>query len=134
VFVLFAVISFFFVQRKGVDSDEKFTRAYNRGYAGFSEANEKSWKGPFKFVCMADTQLGMATQDKDWVSEVEFMRKAVRHINTIRPRFVVVCGDLINAYPTKVELQVSQTADFKMVASEIRDDIPLVCVCGNHGT
>lgn len=100
-----------------------------------SERDEKDWNGAFKFVCMADTQLGMATQDKEWEKECEFMRKAIRHVNEIKPRFVVVCGDLVNAYPhTEGRVQELQAADFKKVASEIDESIPLVCVCGNHGT
>jgi serine/threonine-protein phosphatase CPPED1 len=31
--------------------------------------------------------------------EVEMMKAAIAHINRLRPRFVIVCGDLVNAYP-----------------------------------
>jgi len=62
------------------------------------------------------------------------MRRAVAHVNRLKPRFVVVCGDLVNAMPeTKPAEQAAQVKEFKDIARLIDDDIALVCVCGNHG-
>lgn len=87
------------------------------------------------------------------------IRLAVEHINRLRPAFVIVCGDLTNAYPDKgpseAEAQVSavaprashvfaadkchasrqqvrEVADFKAAMAQVDEAIPLVCVCGNH--
>lgn len=84
-------------------------------------------------------------------------KRAVKCINamTPRPRFVVVCGDLVHAYPWQKPAYgrqvtarardgaltvhahqpalVFQVQDFKRVMARIDPSIPLVCLCGNHG-
>ena len=69
--------------------------------------------------------------------ELEFSRRAVAVINAMSPapKFVVVCGDLVNQYPTvqKGPLgQQRQVKDFKSIFSQVRDDIELLCLCGNR--
>eukprot|EP00189_Rhodosorus_marinus_P008253 CAMPEP_0184752486 /NCGR_PEP_ID=MMETSP0315-20130426/43600_1 /TAXON_ID=101924 /ORGANISM="Rhodosorus marinus, Strain UTEX LB 2760" /LENGTH=284 /DNA_ID=CAMNT_0027231815 /DNA_START=583 /DNA_END=1438 /DNA_ORIENTATION=+ len=69
--------------------------------------------------------------------EVKRVRKAVDAINQLKPSFVIVCGDLINAHRDIYEgleeqTELDQVSTFKAVMSQIHDDIPLVCVCGNH--
>jgi 3',5'-cyclic AMP phosphodiesterase CpdA len=91
---------------------------------------------------LADTQLGMETcftGKSGWQTELELMRVAAAEVNRLRPAFAVVCGDLINEFPPEeagrtasAELREQQTADFKKAFSEIDEDIPLVCLCGNH--
>ena len=64
------------------------------------------------------------------------MAAAVDHINRLRPAFVVVCGDLTNAYPdgghASAEAQVRQVHAYKQAMECVDDEIPLVCICGNH--
>ena len=56
------------------------------------------------------------------------------------PRFVCVCGDLVNAWP-RLQKQTggdanpkaqAQVDDLKDAFQAFREDIPLVCLCGNH--
>jgi len=63
-----------------------------------SDKNE-TFKGNLCFCQLADTQLGMIDRD-DWSSEVKTARMAVDAINKLRPKpaFVIVCGDLVDAY------------------------------------
>lgn len=72
--------------------------------------------------------------DEAYAKELAFAEKSVAHVNSMTPApaFVVVCGDLVNAFPTQTALQQDQVADFKRIFSTIREDIPCVCVCGNH--
>ena len=104
----------------------------------------------FTFVVTADTQFGMTNNNVSWEEEIQYSRAAVRQINALEPRplFCCVCGDLVHMvaeiYTKKKgmsapmtrqacdEIQDRQNKDFKEVWSEIHDDIPLVCVCGNH--
>ena len=70
--------------------------------------------------------------------ELDFSRRAVASINAMSPppRFVVVCGDLVNQYPKTQDGPVGQrrqVADFKEIFSHVREDIRLLCLCGNHG-
>jgi hypothetical protein len=87
--------------------------------------------------------------------ELEMSRKAVAKINALSPRpaFAVVCGDLTNAFPKPLDEAgfgervgawrpaerssllgelAAQVQDFKDIFRELREDVPLVCVCGNH--
>lgn len=91
---------------------------------------------------LADTQLGMQTMftgEAGWDKELELMRLAAAEVNRLRPSFAIVCGDLINEYPTEERGRIAdpekrrkQMADFKEAFSLIDEDIPLVCLCGNH--
>lgn len=128
---------------------DRFLRATNRGFRGLEEATEGEWRGPYNFVQMADTQLGLMkqmkgmqwmryvnsftfgatkglmpipldlnskiTKEQSYETELDYTRRAVRAINALepRPRFVVVCGDLVHAFPKAAAEQESQIADFK---------------------
>ena len=100
------------------------------------DANEQAWTEPWFFAQLADTQFGMFTRDETWEEEKALAARAVERINKIKPKFVVVCGDLVNALPNgpqpKPEAQEAQVQDFKKVMGRIDEDIRLVCVCGNH--
>jgi len=97
---------------------------------------------PFFFMQLADTQLGLEssfTGKTGWDKEIELMRIAAAEVNRLRPAFAIVCGDLINEYPIEEEgrkadpeLRRRQIADYKEVFSLIDEDLPLVCLCGNH--
>lgn len=95
---------------------------------------------PFYFIQAADTQFGMIDnyikrlETPGWSEETKLSEQFVEACNKItglKPKFVVVCGDLVDAWPgtrTKQE----QVAEFKRIFSNLNRDIPLVCVCGNH--
>jgi len=102
-------------------------RAREGRYPGLDPA----WKGPFFFAQLADTQFGMFDKDERWDKETVLFTRAVEHINRLKPRFVIVCGDLVNQ-PAGTPLNGAQVAEFKRIARLIDRRIPLVCVCGNH--
>ena len=85
------------------------------------------WAGPFFFIQMADTQLGMATSNADMATELPLFEEAIRHANRLRPAFVVICGDLIN-----LPMDEEQTAAFHRIAGGLDPSIPLFLVSGNH--
>lgn len=100
---------------------------------------------PFRFVQMADTQLGMeagflGAGNSGWDLERQLAERAARAINRLRPAFAIVCGDLVNEFPPEerrsspadVNLREQQEKDFKAAMSLIDPDIPLLCLCGNH--
>ena len=102
------------------------------------------------FVICSDTQLGISSKNMEWETELEYSRQAVRLINDMSPppRFVCVCGDLIDmeytfeankgyssGFKSKEEcdkVQDQQNEDFKRVWKEVNPDVALVCLCGNH--
>eukprot|EP00658_Telonema_sp_P-2_P041291 TRINITY_DN2951_c0_g1_i3.p1 TRINITY_DN2951_c0_g1~~TRINITY_DN2951_c0_g1_i3.p1 ORF type:complete len:359 (-),score=93.78 TRINITY_DN2951_c0_g1_i3:289-1365(-) len=106
----------------------------------------------------ADTQLGFAADpgwggDGDgatWDQEIALAERLVDCVNALRPkpRFLVVCGDLVHALPPGLKMAneggnptadrytnhanwLRQNSDFKRIMGRL-DGIPLVCVCGNH--
>jgi 3',5'-cyclic AMP phosphodiesterase CpdA len=83
--------------------------------------------GDFFFIQLADTQFGMFTGDRDFAQETANYEFVVSNINRLRPRFVVICGDLIN----KVG-DAAQTAEYLRITSRIDPSIPVYAVPGNH--
>lgn len=114
-----------------VEVDERFTQAANRTFKAFDSQHEQTWQRPFFFLQLADTQYGMFTGNEGFEQEVALAKQAVEHINRLRPRFVIVCGDLTNATPDHARYQ-AQVAQYHQDFSQVDADIPLVCVCGNH--
>lgn len=74
---------------------------------------ERQSSEPFYFVQGADIQLGLKTAYENekkglpaptgryWTEEIELAERAVRCINSLQPppSFLVICGDLCNAFP-----------------------------------
>ena len=133
--------------------------ARDRQLGEHSRAEQGAWRGDFWFAQLADTQIGMLNSfrgpsvhdneanDPDWQRELAMVQLAVAYLNEVRPspRFVIVCGDLIDAWPAESQSSLSavqsrmhqsqrdlQTAALKAAFASVRADIPLVCVCGNH--
>ncbi|KAG8177730.1 hypothetical protein JTE90_026572 [Oedothorax gibbosus] len=114
-------------------------KAENRSLPGFEKDQAGPWEGPFCFIQGADTQFGMIESyiekkvDIAWDKEIVLARQAIAAINamTPRPRFFVICGDLIDAMPS-TKYRKAQENDFIRIFKELHPDIPLVCVCGNH--
>mmetsp|Transcript_26437 Transcript_26437/g.54758 ORF Transcript_26437/g.54758 Transcript_26437/m.54758 type:complete len:593 (+) Transcript_26437:19-1797(+) len=102
------------------------------------------------FVVCSDTQLGISSKNREWETELEYSRRAIRMINAMDPppRFVCVCGDLIDmeytfeerkgykdGFGSKEEcdaVQDRQNEDFQEVWSHLREDVAICCLCGNH--
>lgn len=113
------------------EANGRFTQAENRTFKAFDPQHEKTWKRPFFFIQLADTQYGMFSGDKGFEQEAALVQRTVEHINRLRPRFVIVCGDLTNATPEHARYR-AQVTQYQKDFSKVDEDIPLVCVCGNH--
>ena len=111
--------------------NERFTQAANRTFTAFDRQHERTWQHSFFFLQLADTQYGMFTGNKGFEQEAALAKQAVEHINRLRPRFVIVCGDLTNATPEQARYR-AQVAQYHQDFSKVDAEIPLVCVCGNH--
>lgn len=74
----------------------------------------------FSVVQLCDTQLGMGGYEHD----VKTFRLAVKHINSINPDLVIVCGDLVN------ESTNDSFADFQEIRSTLT--VPCYVAPGNH--
>lgn len=104
----------------------------------YENESKQDFVEPFYFIHAADTQFGLIDRylkklDKPgWDEEKELSEMLVLACNTIepKPKFIIICGDLIDAYPHLGELKRMQINDLKKIFSKL--NIPLVCVCGNH--
>src|SRR6476659_6504922 len=81
---------------------------------------------PF-FLQMSDPQFGMYAGNKDFQQETINFEFAISTANRLRPRFVVICGDLINQAGN-----VAQAAEFHRIAAKLDPAIKLYNVAGNH--
>lgn len=68
-----------------------------------------------------------------WAKEIELTRRTIAAANRMQPppKFLVICGDLVDAMPGDPDRPL-QVTDLKKVLQGLDNTIPLVCVCGNH--
>lgn len=75
---------------------------------------------PFRFVQLCDPQLGMGGYEAD----KKRFAAAVEKINSLKPDFVAVCGDLVQ------DANDASFADYVMIRDKL--DVPYYEVSGNH--
>jgi len=79
------------------------------------------------FAVLSDPQFGMFAKDKTFAQETANLEFVVANLNRLHPRFVVICGDLVNRTADPAEI-----AEYKRVVHELDPSIPLYYVAGNH--
>jgi serine/threonine-protein phosphatase CPPED1 len=82
---------------------------------------------PFFFVQLADPQLGMFADNKDFAQETTNLEFAVAAINRLHPAFVVVSGDMLNRPG-----DTAQIREYQRIMSRVATNIPVYPVVGNH--
>eukprot|EP00439_Symbiodinium_sp_Y106_P000597 s9259_g1.t1 len=74
--------------------------------------------------------------DRSWEEERAMLSLAVQHINKLKPRFLLVSGDMSNAWPVGPQADAKAAAKqvnaVKEVLREVDSSIPIVLVAGNH--
>jgi len=115
--------------------------ASDRQFPELTKETEGTWQENFIFIQAADTQFGLIDnwagnppETRVWDEEIKLTKEAIKRANEMspRPKFFVVCGDLVDDGPGQDMHQHAQQRDFKKVFQELKNEIPLVCVCGNH--
>ena len=81
----------------------------------------------FFFFQMSDTQFGFFNRDKDYIQDSMNFEQAISETNRLRPKFVIVTGDLVN-----IPGDSMQIAAYKSVAKKLDPSIPLYNLPGNH--
>lgn len=80
----------------------------------------------YSFIQMSDPQLGFGEQSGFAEGEA-LLKKMVEVVNTYRPSFVIVTGDMTNSSRNE-----SQYKAYRKLMSMISPDIPVYHVPGNH--
>lgn len=88
---------------------------------------QSEWKGPFFFIQAADTQFGMIEgylekkPDPKWDKEIVLTRQAIAAVNRMnpKPRFFVVCGDLVDAMPGTTTYRANRWRDRAVLRSPL---------------
>ena len=75
---------------------------------------------PFTFVQLCDPQIGFG----DYQADLSRLERAIAQVNTRRPDFVVICGDLVNRPDEK------SFRDFQAARRTL--EAPSYCAPGNH--
>lgn len=128
---LVALILVFAMVEGELDPEPRFTQAQNREFPGLTQDQEGRWDGPYFFIQMADPQLGLFTGNKGFEKETELAELAVRHVNRLKPRFVIVCGDMTQATPGQRRYR-TQLKEFRRIFRQVDPTIPLLLLPGNH--
>lgn len=123
----------------GESSVEFRIRTSQRRHLDLDQADQSQWLGAFHFVQAADSQFGMIDSythkrvEPGWEEEKELCERLVAACNAMqpKPKFLIICGDLADAWPG-TELRQRQVSEFKRIFAKLDAKIPLVCVCGNH--
>jgi serine/threonine-protein phosphatase CPPED1 len=79
------------------------------------------------FLQMSDPQFGMYSENRDFAQETVNFEFAIATANRLRPKFVVICGDLINQAGNG-----AQAAEYQRIAAKLNPAIKLYNVAGNH--
>lgn len=82
---------------------------------------------PWFFAVLSDPQMGMYSKDQNFTQETANFEFAIANLNRLHPRFVVICGDLVNRTGDAAEI-----AEYKRILRELNPSIPVYYVAGNH--
>ena len=106
----------------------------------FNLEQNSEWIKNFTFIHATDPQFGLIayrTNESDayshWEEELSLLHTAIDEWNHLKPSFIVITGDLVNAFPSiSPELRRKQLDDLKHELSRIDTNIPFVLLSGNH--
>jgi len=82
---------------------------------------------PWFFAVLADPQFGMYAKDKNFTQETANFEFVIANLNRLHPRFIVICGDLVNRTGDPAEI-----AEYKRILKELDPSIRVYNVAGNH--
>ncbi|HSU31414.1 MAG TPA: metallophosphoesterase [Bryobacteraceae bacterium] len=82
---------------------------------------------PWFFAIMSDPQFGMYAKDQNFIQETANFEFAIANANRLRPKFLVVTGDLVN-----LRGDSRQIAEYKRLLQKVDPGIPVYSVPGNH--
>lgn len=82
---------------------------------------------PFFIIQLTDPQMGFISGNQGVDEEIELYTKAVKFVNKVKPKFVVITGDFVNNRTDTLQINA-----FKQITSTIKKKIPVYLIPGNH--
>jgi 3',5'-cyclic AMP phosphodiesterase CpdA len=76
---------------------------------------------------MSDPQFGMYANNENFIQETANFEFAIANATRLKPKFIVICGDLINKAADPAQL-----AEFHRISAKLDQGIDLHLVAGNH--
>mmetsp|Transcript_39154 Transcript_39154/g.85401 ORF Transcript_39154/g.85401 Transcript_39154/m.85401 type:complete len:334 (+) Transcript_39154:35-1036(+) len=110
--------------------------AHFREIPRLGRAANGTWGESFEFLVVADPQLGMRNMDTTRApdeEEEQYLAQTVAFANAVKPRFVVVVGDLVDRHAVEGEEHFRTQADalYKHL-DQVHNDVPVLFLPGNH--
>eukprot|EP00752_Nemacystus_decipiens_P011698 g10381.t1 len=107
-----------------------------REYLGLDWETHGHWNEPFFFIQIADPQLGMVKANApiggaEWEVERERLSRLVGIVNRLRPKFLLVTGDMTHAPPGH-EFYEGQVTCARQLLGKVSETIPVLYCPGNH--
>ncbi|CAN0188187.1 unnamed protein product, partial [Hapterophycus canaliculatus] len=103
----------------------------SREYLGLDWESQGHWSEPFFFIKIADPQLGMVNAEEPVGGAVERLSRAVGIVNRLRPKFLLVAGDMTHATPGH-EFYEGQVSSARQILGKVSETIPVLYCPGNH--
>lgn len=94
---------------------------------GAEQPDVESAYEPWFFIVMADIQLGVTSQNRNFELEEKNFRRAIKVANRLEPDFVVICGDLVNRPGDPEQIHAIQR-----LMKEFSGEFPVHLAAGNH--
>ncbi|CAN0152868.1 unnamed protein product, partial [Laminaria digitata] len=105
-------------------------------YLGLDWDSHGHWNEPFSFIQITDPQLGIVeattpTGGAVWEVECERLSRVVSIVNRLRPKFLLVTGDMTHASPGH-EFYEGQVTAARKILAKVSETIPVLYCPGNH--
>ena len=97
------------------------------GFVALARPGIAAADDPFFFIQLSDPQLGMFTENRDFVQDAANFEFAVTAVNRLKPAFVVITGDLVHKPG-----DAAQIAEYRRIVAKIDRAIPVYNIAGNH--
>ena len=80
---------------------------------------------PFFFIQMSDPQMGMFSDNRDFVQDAANFEFAVAAVNRLKPAFLIITGDLVNRSGDAVQI-----AEYRRILAKVDPAIPVYSLPG----
>lgn len=100
-------------------------------YLGFTRLLQGHWDKDFHFVQLASPVFGAPSATEATAPEAQ-LKELIASVNKLRPKFLVMLGNLTHLTPAAGELFDTQVEGFRKTMARLSDTIPAIYCPGIH--